>query len=62
MQGSALVSDDHSRWAVSGTGFQPVPEDEPIDMETTFVVMKDEWKPTIRAAIDAAITAGRKET
>jgi hypothetical protein len=54
-QGSSLISDDHSRWAVSGTGFQNVPSDEPTDIETHFLVLADEWKPTLRDAIKSAM-------
>ncbi len=56
-QGSALVSDDHSRWAIAGTGFQSLPSDEPTDIETHFLILADEWKPTVREAIRAAMQA-----
>jgi len=54
-QGAALVSDDDTHWCVSFTGIQNLPEETPADITTTFVVDKDEWKPSIREAIDAAI-------
>lgn len=53
--GSALLSDDFGRWAVSGNGFQNVPEsDGPSDIQTTFFVKANNWKPTVREAIDDA--------
>lgn len=55
-QGSALVSDDHSRWSVATSGIQNCPDDEPTDIQTTFFIEKAEWKPDTRAAIDARRT------
>lgn len=54
-QGSALVSDDDKHWAVVTTGVQNVPEKTPADIQTIFLILADEWKPTIREAILAAI-------
>jgi hypothetical protein len=54
-QGAALVSDDDCHWAVSVTGVQNIPYNTPADIQTSFLVKKHEWHPTIRAAIDAAI-------
>ena len=52
-EGVALVSDDAGRWAVAGSGFQNVPSrQEPIDITTTFFIEADEWKPSIREAIE----------
>ncbi len=59
-QGAALVSDDDERWAVSYTGFQNVPMGKPIDVETTFLIAADEWKPTLRSAITAAMKQPRQ--
>jgi len=55
-QGSALVSDDFGHWAVSNSGFQNVPDniDIPNDIQTTFFIKAEEWKPSIREAIQAA--------
>jgi hypothetical protein len=56
MSGVALVSDDFGHWAVTGSGFQSVPENPPDDVQTTFFIKKSEWKQTVRQAIDAART------
>lgn len=62
-QGVNLVSDDGGKWAVSGDGFQPVPEDggftETVSI-TTFVD-PDEWRGDIREAIDAARLSMQQE-
>lgn len=60
-QGSGLISDDARHWAVSTSGMQNVPDDPPQDIVTNFVVEKDEWRPSIREAIDAAIEADLAE-
>ena len=56
-QGVNLISDDGGRWAVSGDGFQPVPEEggftETVSI-TSFVEAED-WKPSIREALEAYI-------
>lgn len=54
-EGSALVSDDFGRWAVTTAGIQNVPEDIsiPSDIETMFYIKAAEWKPSIREAIQA---------
>jgi hypothetical protein len=54
-QGAALVSDDDQHWAVVVNGFQDCPMETPADISTTFWIKKDDWKPTVREAIDAAI-------
>lgn len=54
-QGSALVSDDDEHWAVVTNGMQSIPMESPGDVSTSFWIKKDEWKPSIREAIDAAI-------
>ena len=51
--GCALISDDAGNWAVSGEGFQNVPLDPPQDIETTFFIEKEQWKPSIREALIA---------
>lgn len=56
--GIALVHDDFGYWAVSNSGMQPVvegPHTEPFD--TQLVVFPEEWRPTIREAIDAAMAS-----
>lgn len=54
MEGCAIVSDDRGNWAVACTGFQNVPDVVPDDIETTFFIQKDEWFPTIQAALNNA--------
>jgi hypothetical protein len=53
-QGVALISDDFGNWAVSGSGFQSLPENPPADVETHFFIAKNEWKPSVREAIEHA--------
>lgn len=57
-EGVALISDDAGHWAVSNSGFQSVSlemREEPIGVQTTFLVDKSEWCNSIREAIEAAI-------
>jgi len=56
-QGAALVSDDFGNWAVVFDGIQNVPLEpgQPADISTSFWIEKEQWRPTIRDAIDAAI-------
>ncbi len=54
-EGWAVVSDDGGNWACVSDGVQNVPERYPTDINTTFFIRKKEWKPSVRAAIDAAI-------
>ncbi len=49
--GCALISDDAGNWAVSGEGFQNVPDDPPQDIETSFFIEKSLWKSSIREAL-----------
>jgi hypothetical protein len=55
----AIVNDDDGHWAVSFCGGQPCPRgdgqgyDEDVEIGTFVDV--NEWKPTIREAIDYAI-------
>jgi len=61
MEGFALVSDDAGRWAVATTGTQNVPSpDKPIDISSIFWIEADEWKPSIREAIDDAMKKYKK--
>ncbi len=54
--GLGLISDDAGRWAISTGGVQNMPDpNNPIDIASTFFVEKQEWKSTIREAIDYAI-------
>lgn len=54
--GWALISDDAGRWACVCSGWQNVADpDEPTDIRSTFVVEAAEWKPSVRAAIAAAM-------
>lgn len=54
--GLHLLSDDGEYWTLSESGFQPVP---PLDgphtepFSSTAMVMPDEWRKTVREAIDA---------
>lgn len=55
-EGSALVSDDNGHWAVATTGTQNVPMGkDPVDINTTFWIKKQEWHNSIREALDAAM-------
>lgn len=56
--GCNLISDDDGRWAVSTSGFQPVPEDGGFTetVSITSFVDPEEWKPSILEAIDLART------
>lgn len=55
-QGYGLISDDFGRWAVSGSGIQNVPDGSgAFDFAGEFYVERDDWRPTIREAIMAAI-------
>lgn len=49
----ALIFDDFGHWAVSSSGMQSIPEEPgvPDDIETRFVITKDEWKKTIKEAV-----------
>lgn len=55
-EGFSLISDDAGRWAVVTSGMQNVPDsDELTDISTTFWIEANEWKDSIREAIDSAI-------
>ena len=52
-QGCNLISDDSGMWAVSDSGFQPVPPEGGFT-ETVMIssmVDKDQWRPTILEAL-----------
>ena len=57
-QGSGLISDDMGRWAVSSMGMQNLPDDadKPFDFCGNFFVEAQDWRPSIREAIDAAFS------
>jgi hypothetical protein len=51
-----LLNDDNGHWALVFDGFQQVPEGkEPQDIETSFFVIKEFWKPTIQEAIEYSL-------
>ncbi len=52
-EGAAIISDDFGHWAVTGAGFQNVPQKTPADIQTTHIIEKKQWKKSIRAAIRA---------
>lgn len=55
--GFALVSDDAGRWAVVTDGMQNVPDpDKAIDISTSFWIEADQWKDSIREAIDVVMS------
>ena len=47
-----LLYDDDGRFAITGNGMQTVPMGEAIDMEMFYLVPKDQWKNSIREALD----------
>ena len=49
----SLISDDGGHWACVQEGTQTVPEKDGGDIWTSFVILKGEWKDTIREAIDS---------
>jgi len=50
----AIVNDDGGHWACVGEGWQTVPcTMEPEDVITTFVIPKNEWRASLRGAIEA---------
>ena len=56
--GWGLLSDDNGHFACVFEGFQTLPEGpDPIDLDTSFYVEKECWRPTVREAIDAAMEA-----
>ena len=58
----AVLFDDNGHWTVSFSGCQNVPmEDEPCDISTSFYAEVDEWHPTLREAILAAMDEIRRD-
>jgi hypothetical protein len=54
-QGFALVSDDNIHWACVSAGMQAVPvSDGPQDITTIFFIEKEEWRSSVREAIEFA--------
>jgi hypothetical protein len=63
LDGHGLISDDQGRWAVSSVGMQNLPDDDkPFDFVGNFFVKADDWRPSIREAIDAAFAKENSET
>ena len=53
--GASLISDDNGHWDCVFDGFQNIPMDDgPCDIQTTFFIKKEEWKNTIKEAIEWA--------
>lgn len=54
--GMSIVSDDDGRWACTTDGFQNVPEsDGAFDLSTSFFIKKDQFRNSIREAIELAM-------
>jgi hypothetical protein len=63
-QGCNLISDDGGQWALSTSGIQPVPEGGRFT-ETVAInswVDPEEWKPSVRAAIDFVMDRDDSDT
>ena len=57
--GYAVVSDDQGQWACVCEGWQRLKlEGLPFDMEASFWVKRESWRPNVREAIRAAMTDG----
>ena len=54
-QGSCpcLINDDAGHWAVTENGTQNIPIDAPCDILTTFWIEKNQWKNSVREALEA---------
>lgn len=54
MEGCNLISDDGGRWAVSTSGFQPMPLSGGFTESVHIVSFVDphEWRPSIREALE----------
>ena len=49
----SILYDDNGHFAICGDGFQTISiDDEPIDTDLSFYILKEDWKPTIREAIN----------
>ena len=59
-----LVFDDDGNWSVSYDGMQPCPRGDGEGFDETVsivcIVEPQDWRPSVREAIDAAIDAARK--
>lgn len=51
--GCGLISDDAGHWVVATEGMQNVPENPPEDIDSRFFVTAEEWKPSVREALEA---------
>lgn len=62
-QGVNLISDDGGKWAVSDSGFQPVPDEGGFTHAVTIssFVEPEAWRDTIREAIEGYMLAESKE-
>ena len=47
-----LLYDDDGHWAITGTGMQSIGSESPDDCELSHFVKKEEWKDSIRKALD----------
>lgn len=60
-----LVFDDDGNWCVSYTGVQPMPRGDGAGFAETVtiacLVEPQEWRPSMRAAIDAAMEQAARE-
>ena len=57
--GSGVISDDAGRWAVPTSGYQPLVADAPVTGDWTFYIEDtNEWRTSVREAIDRAIELG----
>jgi hypothetical protein len=57
--GSAVINNDAGMWAFASDGFQNIEfESDAFDLESTWLVEKHAFKPTLRKAIDHAIKKG----
>ena len=53
--GSGVIGDDDGRWVVPQGGMQPMPCGKPQGGVWYYDVGPDEWRDSIRQAIDAAM-------
>lgn len=53
--GGGIISDDAGRWAFPTGGHQPLVVDEPLAGAWSFYLEVEDWKPSIREAIDNGI-------
>jgi hypothetical protein len=55
LEGWALVSDDAGHWALVSDGIQSIPDRTPGDVTTLFVIGAEQWRDSVREAIDAVM-------